>query len=138
MQFQIKQREKALEIARNRELFIWMFGFYVVAASGIVSKFVLKFSYQFHHLMTLRNFRFARVKRPAVLTPLIPMTFVLFYVGDLGYGSKVHRIHAEAEMIMEHERDLLDMPCGLPTVATIDAARIELDEERRLHPHDFY
>lgn len=40
MQFQIKQREKALEIARNRELFIWMFGFYAVAASGIVSKFV--------------------------------------------------------------------------------------------------
>lgn len=40
MQFQIKEREKALEIARNRELFIWMFGFYVVAASGIVSKWV--------------------------------------------------------------------------------------------------
>lgn len=40
-------------------------------------------------------------------------------------------------MIMEHERDLLELPCGLPTVASIDAARIELDEERRLHPHDF-
>lgn len=38
MQFQIKQREKALEISRNRELFIWMLGFYVVAATGIVSK----------------------------------------------------------------------------------------------------
>jgi Uncharacterised conserved protein (DUF2368) len=38
MQFQLKQREKALEIAKNRELFIWFFGFYVVAATGIVSK----------------------------------------------------------------------------------------------------
>lgn len=44
MQFQIKQREKALEIARNRELFIWMFGFYVIAASSIVSKLVRRCS----------------------------------------------------------------------------------------------
>lgn len=70
------------------------------------------------------------MKRPAVLTPLIPMSFVLFYFGDLGYGSKVHRIHAEAEMIMEHEPHLLDFPLGLPTIASIDAARVELDEER--------
>jgi len=111
MQFQIKQREKALEIARNRELFIWMFGFYVIAASSIVAKFY-------------------RVKRPAVLTPLIPMSFVLLYVGDLGYGSKIHRIHAEAEMIMDNEHDLLNLPGGLPTVASIDAARAELEEER--------
>jgi len=115
MQFQIKQREKALEIARNRELFIWMFGFYVIAASSIVAKFY-------------------RVKRPAVLTPLIPMSFVLLYVGDLGYGSKIHRIHAEAEMIMDNEHDLLNLPGGLPTVASIDAARAELEEERRIHP----
>lgn len=74
--------------------------------------------------------RFSRVKRPAVLTPLIPMSFVLLYVGDLGYGSKLHRIHAEAEMIMEHEKELLDLPCGLPSIASIDAARVELDEER--------
>jgi Uncharacterised conserved protein (DUF2368) len=71
-----------------------------------------------------------RVKRPAVLTPLIPLSFLTLYVGDLGYGSKVHRIHAEADMIMEYERDLLEYPHGLPTVATIDAARVELDEER--------
>jgi Uncharacterised conserved protein (DUF2368) len=85
----------------------------------------------------IKRFRFARVKRPAVLTPLLPLSFVLFYVGDLGYGSKIHRIYAEAEMIMEHERDLLEMPCGLPTLSSIDAARTELDEERRIHPHDF-
>lgn len=40
MQFMLKQREKALEIARNRELFIWGFSFYIVAATGIVSKYV--------------------------------------------------------------------------------------------------
>ncbi|KAG5676378.1 hypothetical protein PVAND_006219 [Polypedilum vanderplanki] len=112
---QMKQRERALEIARNRELFLWSLGFYLTAATGIVSKF-------------------ARVKRPAVLTPLIPLTFVLGYLGDLSYGTKLHRINLEAEMIMEHEKDLLSFPCGLPTVASIDSARIELEEENRLHP----
>jgi Uncharacterised conserved protein (DUF2368) len=111
----MKQREKAMEIAKNRELFLWMFSFYLVAGGGIISKFI-------------------RVKRPAVLTPLIPMSFVVLYFGDLGYGNKLHRIHAEAEMIMEHEEGLLAQPLGLPTVQSIDAARIELEEEIRLHP----
>jgi hypothetical protein len=74
------------------------------------------------------------VKRPAVLTPLIPLTFALAYLGDLGYGTKLHRIGLEAEMIMEHEKELLMYPSGLPTVASIDSARIELEEESRLHP----
>lgn len=111
----MKQKEKALEIAKNRELFLWMFGFYLVAGSGIVSKFI-------------------RLKRPAILTPLIPMSFVVLYFGDLGYGNKLHRIQAEAEMIMEYEKELLALPLGLPTVQSIDAARIELEEELRLHP----
>lgn len=85
-----------------------------------------------HDLCTL--YRFFRVKRPAVLSPLIPMSFVLLYYGDLSYGTKLHRINLEAEMIMEHEKELLEFPCDLPTVASIDSARIELDEESRLHP----
>ncbi|KAL7046550.1 hypothetical protein ACKWTF_002637 [Chironomus riparius] len=115
MQAQMKQRERAQEIAKNRELFIWMSAFYLIAGSGIMSKFF-------------------RVKRPAVLSPLIPMSFVLLYYGDLSYGTKLHRINLEAEMIMEHEKELLELPCNLPTVASIDSARIELDEESRLHP----
>jgi hypothetical protein len=39
MHAQMKQREKAMEIARNRELFLWMFTFYTVAATGIISKY---------------------------------------------------------------------------------------------------
>jgi hypothetical protein len=38
MQAQMKQRERAQEIAKNRELFIWMSAFYLVAGSGIMSK----------------------------------------------------------------------------------------------------
>ena len=38
---------------------------------------------------------------------------------------KVNRIRAEAENILQYERDLTDMPAGLPTLATIDAGRIK-------------
>ena len=38
---------------------------------------------------------------------------------------KVNRIRAEAENILQYERDLTDMPGGLPTLATIDAGRIK-------------
>lgn len=62
------------------------------------------------------------------------MSFVLLYFGDLSYGNKIQRIHSEAEMIMEHEKELIAMPLGLPTVQSIDAARIELEEENRFHP----
>lgn len=62
------------------------------------------------------------------------MTFVICYTADLGFGTKLHRINLEAEMIMEHEKELLEYPCGLPTVASIDSARIDLEEESRLHP----
>lgn len=62
------------------------------------------------------------------------MTFIYGYLTDLAYGSKVHRIHAEAEMILEHEKELVSFPCGFPTLSEIDASRIEVDEERRMHP----
>lgn len=29
----MKEREKAMEIAKQRELFLWMFGFYLVAGN---------------------------------------------------------------------------------------------------------
>lgn len=86
------------------------------------------------HKLCQLFFRYIQNKRPAVLTPLIPITFVMAYVADMGYGSKVHRIQAEAEMILEHEHELVALPGGIPTLSEIDASRIEVDEERRMHP----
>jgi hypothetical protein len=57
MNHQIREREKATEMARNRELFLWVGAFYMITAGGLLSKY-------------------SRVKRAAVLTPLIPLTFV--------------------------------------------------------------
>ena len=47
------------------------------------------------------------------------------YQADLAYGSKVNRIRAEAENILQYERDLTDMPGGLPSLSSIDAGRIK-------------
>ncbi|XP_063704063.1 plasminogen receptor (KT) [Culicoides brevitarsis] len=117
MHYMIKQREMAKEIAKNRELFFWLSAFYGVTTTGLIS-------------------RFRRLKRPAILAPLIPMSFVLGYYADLAYGTKVHRINAEAEMIMNHEEELLEWPSGIPTVSEIDQARIETDERVFLHPQN--
>lgn len=115
MHYMIKQREMAKEIARNRELFFWLSAFYGVVGTSLISKF-------------------RRMKRPAILAPLVPMTFILGYYADYAYGTKVHRINAEAEMIMNHEEELLEWPSGIPTVSEIDQARIETDERVFLHP----
>ena len=56
------------------------------------------------------------------MAPLLPLTFLVGYQADLAYGSKVARIRAEAENILQYERDLTDMPGGLPT---IEAGRIK-------------
>lgn len=62
------------------------------------------------------------------------MTFFVAYYADLAYGTKLLRIRAEADMIMQHESELLEWPCGLPTVSEIDQAREESTEKRKLHP----
>jgi hypothetical protein len=59
----------------------------------------------------------------------------------------MNRIKGEAENILRYERDLIEMPGGLPSLATIDAARIKLQVEGeltgwtctcRLTLHDFW
>ncbi|XP_053696504.1 plasminogen receptor (KT) [Sabethes cyaneus] len=116
MHYQIKERETALQISRARELFYWLGSFYCVATVGLIG-------------------RYNSTRRFAVLGPIVPLTFLVAYYADLAYGTKVHRIIAEAEMIMQHEPELLEWPSGLPTVSEIDSARMENDDKVRLHPH---
>ena len=66
-----------------------------------------------------------RTKKPAAIVPLLPLTFIVGYQADLAYGSKVNRIRAEAENILQYERDLTDIPAGLPSIASIDAGRMK-------------
>ena len=72
-----------------------------------------------------QSFIYSRTKKPAAIVPLLPLTFLVGYQADLAYGSKVNRIRAEAENILQYERDLTDMPGGLPSLSSIDAGRIK-------------
>lgn len=40
MQYQIKERERAMEISRSRELFYWLSSFYTVSMIGIISRYI--------------------------------------------------------------------------------------------------
>ncbi|XP_055316815.1 plasminogen receptor (KT) [Sitodiplosis mosellana] len=115
MHYQIKERERALEISKNRELFYWLGAFYNVSLVGLL-------------------YRYKVTKRTTNLMAVVPLTFALAYYADLAYGSKLYRIRAEADMIMQNESDLLEWPHGLPTVSSIDQARINTEMEKKLHP----
>ena len=63
----------ALQIARTRELLNWFGTFYTVAAAGMLTGF-------------------HRSRKPGVLVPLLPLTFILGYQIDMAYGNKLMRI----------------------------------------------
>ena len=76
-----------------------------------------------------------RIKRnPAALAPVLPLTFAVGYQADLAYGTKMNRIKAEAESILMFERDLIEMPSGLPTVSSLDVGRMQQEENSKYHP----
>ncbi len=39
--------------------------------------------------------RFLRTKRTALIAPLVPMTFIVTYLGDMAWGNKMERIIGE-------------------------------------------
>lgn len=119
LQYQIKERQTAMEIAKNREFSIWFSTFYVTSAVGLFTGF-------------------RRTKRSYFLMPLVPLTFATLYFLDLGYGNKLHRIRMEAEHIMTHEADMLEWPCGLPNASSIDLGRLDEEEKKKIHPPTLY
>ena len=72
-----------------------------------------------------------KTRSPAVIAPLLPLTFIVGYQADLAYGTKLTRIKSESENILMFEKDLIEMPSGLPTVASLDVARLEMKEEAK-------
>ncbi|XP_053618147.1 plasminogen receptor (KT) [Plodia interpunctella] len=115
LQFQIQERQMAMQIARNRDLCFWITAFYVTAGTGLITGF-------------------RRTKKPFLLVPLVPLTFVTLYHWDLAYGNKIHRIRMEAEHIMTHEADTLEWPCGLPSPSSVDLGRLYEEEKKKIHP----
>ncbi|XP_063914847.1 plasminogen receptor (KT) isoform X3 [Zophobas morio] len=112
---QLRDRMVALEIAKSRELFYWFGSFYLISLVGSIAAY-------------------SRKQRLVTLLPLVPLTFVTAYQADLAYGNKIHRILVEAEHIMQFEQELLGLPLGIPTAASIDLGRLQKDEQKKLHP----
>ena len=94
----------------------------------------ITYSLTVHFNAKIKRFRYRRNRNPAALAPLLPLTFLVGYQGDLAYGTKVNRIKAEAESILMFERDLIDMPSGLPTVSSLDVGRMQQEESAKYHP----
>ncbi|XP_065290139.1 plasminogen receptor (KT) [Dermacentor albipictus] len=120
MRHLMHQRMLALKIAHARELFYWLTAFYVASSAAL---FV----------------GYRRTKKPLMLAPILPMTFILAYQGDLAYGSKLERIKGEAENIMSFEKELLELPHNVPTVGGIDEAREKAKDEGSFNrAHDIF
>ncbi|XP_025110919.1 plasminogen receptor (KT)-like isoform X2 [Pomacea canaliculata] len=120
MQNAMRERQMAMQIARGRDLFLWWGSFYTVASTAMVVGFMKK-------------------RNPAVLAPLLPLTFIVGYMYDMGYGSKLERMKDEADRIMDNEKTLLVLPHGLPTFSDIEKARLaEKDAQILQKGHDIF
>ncbi|XP_026332814.1 plasminogen receptor (KT)-like [Hyposmocoma kahamanoa] len=111
LQNQMRERQVAMAIAGSRDVCLWLTTFYVTAGAAM-----------------LNGYR--KTKKPALLVPLFPLTFVTLYYWDFAYGNKIHRIRKEAEHIMTNEVELLGLPFGLPSLTSVDLGRIE-DEDKK-------
>eukprot|EP00794_Sanderia_malayensis_P008169 gene8169-9045_t len=104
MQRLMFQKQMASQVARARELFDWLGSFYVLSSLGM---FV----------------GFAKTKKPAVLVPFVPLSFIVAYQAHLAYGGKIQKIRGEAEHILLEESDLVLLPGGPVTFEQADKAR---------------
>ncbi|KAA0204016.1 hypothetical protein HAZT_HAZT000790 [Hyalella azteca] len=120
LQNEMREKMLALQIARSREMLYWFGAFYIIAGVGMIAGY-------------------RRSRKPGTLVPLLPLTFILGYQTDMCYGSKLARLKSEfmccleAENILGFERELVALPGGLPTPASLDEARMRQEEARRLN-----
>lgn len=120
MQDQMRERMMSVQLARSRDLFHFFATFFSIACLGSLMGFT-------------------KSRKPAVLVPLLPLTFIFLYQGDMAYGDKMVRIREEADRIMDTEAHLLNLPHGLPTFNSIESARLKQMDEDRVHQgHDIF
>ncbi|XP_066566828.1 plasminogen receptor (KT) isoform X2 [Amia ocellicauda] len=104
MQNQMRERQMAMQIAWTREFLKYYGAFFGLASFALTAG-------------ALRN------KNPRLFIPVIPLSFILAYQLDMGYGTLIYRMKAEAEGIMETEHDRLELPLGTPTFESTEKAR---------------
>lgn len=104
MQDQMRQRMMAMQIAWSREFLKYYGSFFSLATLGLTIGAI-------------------KAKRPALLAPVVPLSFILAYQVDMAYGTLSNRMRGEAESIMVSEHDRLALPHGTPTYESVEKAR---------------
>ncbi|KAM9641333.1 plasminogen receptor (KT) [Trichechus inunguis] len=106
MQNEIRERQMAMQVAWSREFFKYFGAFFGIAAISLTAGAIKR-------------------KKPAFLVPIVPLSFVLTYQYDLGYGTLLQRMKGEAENILETEKSKLQLPGGMITFENLEKARRE-------------
>ncbi|XP_074850191.1 plasminogen receptor (KT) [Carettochelys insculpta] len=104
MQNQMRERQMAMQIAWTREFLKYFGVFFGLAAVGLTAG-------------AIKN------KKPGLFLPMVPLSFILAYQYDMGYGTLLQRMKGEAENILDMENTLLEMPKGVLTFESIEKAR---------------
>ncbi|KAM9841165.1 plasminogen receptor (KT) [Aulostomus maculatus] len=104
MQNQMRERQMAMQIAWSREFLVYFGSFFTVTSLGLTVGAIKR-------------------RKPALMAPIVPLSFVLAYQMDSAYGTLIYRIRGEAESIMASEHSRLDLPNGSPTFESIEKAR---------------
>lgn len=106
LQNEMRERQMAMQIAWSREF--------------------LKYFGTFFGLTTISLTAGAmRLKKPAFLLPIVPLSFIFTYQYDLGYGTLLQRMKGEAEDILQTEKSKLQLPGGMITFESLEKARRE-------------
>ncbi|XP_068946879.1 plasminogen receptor (KT) [Petaurus breviceps papuanus] len=104
MQNEMRERQMAMQIAGTREFLKYFGAFFGIAAIGLTAGAIKK-------------------KQPALFLPVVPLSFVLAYQYDMGYGTLLQRMKGEAENILDTENDKLKLPRGMITFETVEKTR---------------
>uniref|UniRef100_A0A8C3UV38 Plasminogen receptor with a C-terminal lysine n=1 Tax=Catharus ustulatus TaxID=91951 RepID=A0A8C3UV38_CATUS len=101
----MRERQTAMQIAWSREFLKYFGTFFGLAAVVLTTGAVKR-------------------KNPAVLLPILPLSFVFSYQYDMGYGTLLQRIKGEAENILDTQSALLELPKGPITFEDLEKVRI--------------
>ncbi|KAJ6669547.1 hypothetical protein lerEdw1_000095 [Lerista edwardsae] len=104
MQNQMRERQMAMQIAWTREFLKYFGAFFGLTAVGLTAGAIKK-------------------KKPGLFIPIVPLSFILAYNYDMGYGSLLQRMKGEAENIIDTECAVLEMPKGPLTFEGLEKAR---------------
>lgn len=106
MQNEMRERQMAMQIAWSREFLKYFGTFFGLATVSLATGAIKR-------------------KNPALFIPIVPLSFILTYQYDLGYGTLLQRMKSEAEDILETEKTKLELPKGMITFESLEKARRE-------------